>query len=184
MAKLRKRNTWSSKDSIKYLKREEWEKLRDSIDNYRDKLIISLLYSTGMRVGEFTKLKVEDIDFPERFISVPAENTKTRETRTIFVPREVLSDVTAYLKLEKKKGRIFDLTTRRIQQLLNKYSTRAGAVCVPHTLRHSHITHALLNKVPITAVQKQVGHKRLTTTQIYSDLAPEQVRQAYEKVEV
>lgn len=96
MAKLRKRNTRSSKDSIKYFKREEWKKLRGSIDNYRDKLIISLLYSTGMRVGEFTKLKVEDIDFPETFISVPAENTKTRETRTIFVPREVLSDVTIF----------------------------------------------------------------------------------------
>ncbi|GAI13303.1 unnamed protein product, partial [marine sediment metagenome] len=52
----------------------------------------------------------------------------------------------------------------------------------PHTLRHTHIVHALLDKVPITAVQKQVGHKRLTTTQIYSDLAPEQVKEAYDKV--
>ena len=135
-----------------------------------------------MRVGEFSKLRVEDIDFPERFISVPAENTKTRETRTIFVPREVLSDIRAHLRLEKKKnGRIFDLTTRRIQQLLKKYSNRAGVVCTPHTLRHTHITHALLNKIPITAVQKQVGHRRLTTTQIYSDFAPEQIREAYER---
>ncbi|MBA7490494.1 Tyrosine recombinase XerD [subsurface metagenome] len=179
MAKIQKRNF---KDSIKYLKKEEWDKLRVSIDNYRDKLIITLLYSTGMRVGEFTKLRVEHIDFSERFIRIPPENSKTGEGRTIFVPQEVLNDIRAYLKLEKtKKGRIFDLTTRRIQQLLKKYSSRAGVACTPHTLRHTYITHALLNKVPITAVQKQVGHKRLTTTQIYSDLAPEQVRQAYEK---
>jgi len=135
-----------------------------------------------MRVGEFTKLRVEDIDFSERFIRIPAENTKTKEARTICVPQEVLNDIKAYLKVEKtKKGRIFEVTPRRIQQLLKKYSTRAGVEAMPHTLRHTHVVHSLLDKVPITAVQKQVGHKRLTTTQIYSDLAPEQVRQAYER---
>lgn len=171
----------SFKDSIKYLKKEEWDRLRGSIDSYRDKLIVTLLYATGMRVGEFTKLEVQDIDFPERFIRIPRENTKTKTGRTVFVPWEVLNDLKAYLKLEKrKKGRIFDLTTRRIQQLLKKYSARAGVEATPHTLRHSHIVHNLLERVPITAIQKQVGHKRLTTTQIYSDLAPEQVRAAYE----
>jgi len=60
--------------------------LRSSIDSYRDKLIVTLLYSTGMRVGEFTKLRVEDIDFSERFIRIPPENSKTGEGRTIFVP--------------------------------------------------------------------------------------------------
>lgn len=172
----------SFKDSIKYLKKEEWDKLRSSIDNYRDKLIITLLYSTGMRVGEFTKLKVEDIDFEERFIRIPEENSKTKTARTVFVPREVLNDLRGYLRLEKKKkDRIFEISSRRVQQLLKKYSVRAAVKATPHTLRHTHVVHSLLNKVPITAVQKQVGHKRLTTTQIYSDLAPEQVRQAYEK---
>ena len=95
----------SFKNSIKYLRREDWEKLRGSVDNYRDKLIITVLYATGMRVGEFTKLKVEDLDFEERFIRVPAENTKTKTARTVFVPREILNDLRAYLKLEKKKKR-------------------------------------------------------------------------------
>jgi len=181
MAKIRKLNIQSFKNSIKYLKKEEWEKLRGSIDNYRDKLIITLLYATGMRVGEFTKLKIQDIDFEERFIRIPAENTKTKEGRTIFVPREVLNDLKGYLKLEKKKkGRIFDLTTRRVQQLLKKYSEKAGIEATPHTLRHTHIVHSLLDKVPIVAVKRQVGHKRLTTTQIYSELAPEEIREAYE----
>ncbi len=178
MAKIQKRNF---KDSIKYLKKDEWNKLKASIDNYRDKVIITLLYSTGMRVGEFTKLEVQDIDFEERFIRIPPENTKTRTGRTIFVPWEVLNDLKAYLKLEKrKKGRIFDLTTRRIQQLIKKYSARAGVQASPHTLRHTHVVHSLLDKVPITAVQGQVGHKRLSTTQIYSKLAPEEIRAAYE----
>jgi len=96
----------------------------------------------------------------------------------------VRSEIRAYLKLTKKrKGKLFNLTPRRIQQLLKKYSEKAGVEATPHTLRHSHIVHALLNKVPITAIQKQVGHKRLTTTQVYSDFAPEQVREAYEKIE-
>ena len=84
MAKIQKRNF---KDSIKYLKKDEWDKLRGSIDNYRDKLIITLLYATGMRISEFCKLRVEDVDFGERFIRIPPENTKTREGRTIFVPQ-------------------------------------------------------------------------------------------------
>ncbi len=60
---------------------------------------MKLLYSTGMRVGELAKLKVEDIDSQERFIHIPAENAKTNTARTVIVPKEVLSDVSAYLKI-------------------------------------------------------------------------------------
>ena len=170
--------------NIKYLKREEWEELRVSIDNVRDKLIISILYATGMRVGELSKLRIEDIDFEERFIWIPWEHTKTKTARTVHIPRESLNDIKAYLKVtRRKKGLLFGLTKRRLQQLVKKYSDISGVKCSAHTLRHSHVVHALLDKVPITAVQKQVGHKLLTTTQIYSDLAPEQVREAYERRE-
>lgn len=175
-----------NRHEIKYLKKEQWHSLIESIDNYRDKLIVKLLYSTGMRVGELSKLKVEDIDFQERFIHIPAENTKTNTARTVIMQKEVLSDITAYLKIARNSPKInrkplFSLTVRRIQQLLKKYAQRANIEATPHTLRHTHIVHALLDRIPITAVQKQVGHKKLTTTQIYSNLAPEQVREAYEK---
>ena len=134
-----------------------------------------------MRVGEFTKVKIEEIDFEERLISVPAENTKTKSARVVWIPQEVLSEIKAYRKLtKKKKGRLFDLSPRRIQQILKKYSMISGIRVTPHTLRHTHIVHTLLRKVPIAAVQKQVGHGRLTTTQIHSNFAPEQVREAYE----
>ena len=169
------------KRNIKYLKREEWEELRGSIDNVRDKLIIQILYSTGIRVGELSLVRTEDIDFEEQFIRIPWEHTKTKTARTVYVPRETLSNIKAYLRItRRKKELLFGLTKRRIQQLVKKYSDKSGVACSAHTLRHTHIVHALLDKVPITAVQKQVGHKRLTTTQIYSDLAPEQVREAYQ----
>ncbi|MBA7707869.1 Tyrosine recombinase XerC [subsurface metagenome] len=78
---------------------------------------------------------------------------------------------------------MFRLKKRRIQQIMEKYSKRSGVDATCHTLRHSHVVHALQDKVNITAVQKQVGHKRLSTTAIYSDLAPEQVKEAYERRE-
>jgi len=170
-------------EEIKYLKNDEWTRLIECIDNYRDKLIVNLLYATGMRVGELTKLKVGNIDFTERFIHIPAENTKTKTARTVIVNKETLSELRAYLKLTRiKRGRVFNLSVRRIQQLIKKYSKIANITATPHTLRHTHIIHSLLSHIPITAVQKQVGHKRLTTTQIYSNLAPEQVREAYESI--
>lgn len=181
---MQKRTNRQRKGSreIKYLKKDEWLRLIALVDNYRDKLILNLLYHTGMRVGELILLEVEEIDFDERYIHIPAENTKTKTSRTVVVNREVLSDIVAYQKMAKvKKGRLFHITVRWIQQLLRGYSKKAGVGCTPHTLRHSHIVHALLNHVPMSAIQKQVGHKNLTTTQIYSDLAPEQVREAYEK---
>lgn len=169
-----------NKKEIKYLKKTEWKKLRDCIDSFRDMVIIELLYETGCRIGELAKMDMQDIDFESGFVRIPADNTKTRIGRTVFIPQAILSKVRAYLKqTKKKKGTLFGLTKRRLQQLLKKYSEKSGIKASAHTLRHSHVVHALLDKVPISAVQKQVGHKRLTTTQIYSDLAPEQVRDAY-----
>ena len=204
ITKKQKRNSLQKtfRDSIKYLKKEEWQALKESIDNVRDKIIINLLYSSGVRVGELCLMKIEEVDFSNGFIRIPKENTKTKQSRTVRIGKEILSDLKVLLRLEKrKKGYLFrsrqgkQLTTRRIEQIIHEYAERAGIqrvcgydkrnhplhVVSPHTLRHTHIVHALLDKVPITAVQKQVGHKRLTTTQIYSDLAPEQVKEAYDK---
>ncbi|MQY59270.1 MAG: tyrosine-type recombinase/integrase, partial [Clostridia bacterium] len=101
------------KRNIKYLQRAEWEKLRASIDNVRDKLIIGLLYATGVRVGELSKLRIEHIDFQENFISIPWQNTKTKTARTVYIPRESLNDIKAYLRLTKrKKGLLFALAKR------------------------------------------------------------------------
>lgn len=173
------------------------------MDCYRDKLIILFLYSTGCRVGELCRMRIEDMDFDSGFIRISGENTKTGEPRAVRAGREVLNELKAYLKVEKRKsGLLFrsrqgeGITPRHIQQIISTYARRSGTQQVygedcrgrklqavtPYTLRHTHIVHALMNKIPITAVQKQVGHKRLTTTQIYSDLAPEQVKEAYEGV--
>gem|GEM_PF-855299 len=174
-----------NKREIKYLKKEEWEKLRDSIDSFRDMVLIELLYESGCRVGELAKMDIQDIDFEAGFIYIPAENTKTKTARTVYLSEGILSKVKAYLReTRRRKGLLFKLTKRRIQQIIETHSQRSGVKCSAHTLRHSHIVHALLDKITVTAVQKQVGHKRLSTTAIYSDLAPEQVKEAYMRREI
>ena len=77
MTKKQKRNSLQKtfRDSIKYLKKEEWQALKESIDNVRDKIIINLLYSSGVRVGELCLMKIEEVDFSNGFIRIPKENT-------------------------------------------------------------------------------------------------------------
>lgn len=168
------------KREIKYLTKEQWNKLRGSIDKSRDRMIIELLYETGCRVGEIAKIDIQDIDFSGGYIRIPWQNTKTKTGRTVFVQEEILNKLRSYLREKRrKKGTLFGISKRRIQEIVQHYSKKSGVKASSHTLRHSHIVHALQDKVNITAVQGQVGHKRLETTQVYSDLAPEQVREAY-----
>ena len=176
--------------SIKYLEKGEWNRLKEVIDDTRDRLMFKLLYSSGCRVGEFTLIKVGNIDFENGYLRIPAENTKTKIGRTaVIASRELLSELKGWIKDQKKGPEDFlfhsrqgeKMTPRRVQQLLDKYATKTGIKCHPHTLRHSHVVHALQDGIPINAVQAQVGHKRLSTTEIYSKLAPKQVKEAYER---
>ena len=101
MLKKQKRNSLQKtlRDSIKYLKKEEWQALKESIDNFRDKIIINLLYSSGVRVAELCLMKIEEIDFDNGFIRIPKENTKTKQSRTVRMGKETLSDLKALLRL-------------------------------------------------------------------------------------
>lgn len=201
MRKTRRMVKKRFQDTIKYLEKHELSALFKQVDDERDGLLIRLLYNTGCRVSEMCLMRVEHIDFENGFIRIPAENTKTKQSRTVWVKKELLAELDDYL--EKKgvsEGFVFTarggrrLSSRRVQQLVHEYAVEAGIQRVyahdergrplysvtPHTLRHTHIVDALLRKVPMSIVQKQVGHKRLTTTQIYSDVAPKLVKEAYE----
>jgi len=193
-----------AEDTIKYVSEEDWQMLRAVVDVLRDRLIILFLYSTGCRVSELVAARIEDIDWEGGFIRISSASTKTRMARTARVSQEVLSDLKAYLRVQGwKAGRLFrsrgrrSITTRRVQQLVIDYAVRAGIQSVygqdskgrdlcavtAHTLRHSHIVHALARKIPLPAIQKQVGHRRLTTTQVYCNLAPHDVRRAYDEAQ-
>ena len=86
------------KREIKYLTKEQWNKLRGSIDKSRDRMIIELLYETGCRVGEIAKIDIQDIDFSGGYIRIPWQNTKTKTGRTVFVQEEILNKLRSYLR--------------------------------------------------------------------------------------
>ncbi|MEK6885327.1 MAG: site-specific integrase [Nanoarchaeota archaeon] len=173
-------------ETIKYLSKEQIKRLIDSIDNIRDKVLIKFLYSTGMRVGETVLMQVDDIRFIDNEIDIPAQNTKSKKKRTPRISIEIGNDLKAYLKeFQITKGRVFPISIRNVQYIVKKYGKKVDLNWIhPHTLRHTHIVHSLMKGVTMSAVQKQVGHVDLNTTQIYSQLSTSDVKEAYNKAGV
>lgn len=186
-------------DTIKYLTEDELHKLQKAAQSSepRDRLILQVLYDSGMRVGELVTTLIEDIDFRNRFIRIQSFRSKTKKARTVRLSEKTLDCIRSYLGT-RRNGFIFEnkgkhISTRRIEQIIIKLAEKAEieSICgvgkdgkvlrkvTPHTLRHTHIVHALMRHVPLSAVQAQVGHADIRTTQIYAALAPEQVRDAY-----
>jgi len=211
---LPKRSLKASKfgENLHYLTEENVQRLWDVIDNYEHKLMLRLIYELGCRVGEFVQIRLRHTNFLENSIFFPAENTKTKERRTSYVPQGLMNELKDYLKREgmmtRREETIKDpdayllpstqnstghITTRRWQHIFKGYIEKAGIQEVYgydnqgrplykytiHSLRHSHVRH-YVQKVPLAAVQRQVGHKSLQTTEIYLKLADEDVRKAYE----
>jgi integrase/recombinase XerD len=178
------------KGEIKYLDQDQQKQLLSVVQDIRDKLVIRMLLATGMRIEEFTLVKKEDIDEPNGFIRLLAENTKTKEARSVYVERELLNDLMAYLKMKSidagyiwrgtVRGR--PITTRALQLMVKKYGRLAGLEWLhAHTFRHTCAVNAISAGVATEAVQGQLGHKSFMTTQIYTKLAPRQVADAFRR---
>lgn len=184
-------------DTIKYLTEEQINKFLLNVkqtedqNRQRNRLIFEMLVSTGMRINEFSLIKVSDINFTECFINVPFENTKTKKRRTCRIKKELLLDLKDFLMSNNiKSGFIFrnkenkPLSTRYYQKLCDKYSLKELPFKPhPHTFRHTHIILALNKGVPMNAVQQQVGHMDLRTTTIYSKLAGIDIIKGYDGFE-
>ena len=188
------------KDNIKYLPRNEMDlllnhiKLKDIMHRKRNHLMFSLLLSMGCRITEFTLIEIKHIDFSIGLIKIPAENTKTKQSRSVRVNPGILLDLKDYIHTNNiKNGYLFrnkqnmPITPRNYNDLLKKYydDIKDKLTFKPHchTFRHSHVVYALDNKVPMPAIMKQVGHIRLTTTQIYADIAGSHVKEMYKEVD-
>lgn len=192
-------------DTIKYIAFDDWVKFiqfvkeLDDPNRFRNRLIFELLISTGMRIQEFSLIKVSDLDFKSSMINVPFENTKTKKRRTARVKRSLMLDLKEFLSQNMiKSGYIFrnqqnkPISTRYYQKIFDKYFLHPDLekrdIVLdfkphPHTFRHCHIVYALQNNVPINAVMAQVGHLSMKTTEIYSKLAGVDVAKGYEGVE-
>ena len=158
---------------------DEVRALIGSADTEKSKLIISLLYSSGLRVSELVNLKVSDINSQDGTGWV--RRGKGGKDRLIIISPTLVKGLYEYLE-GRSNQYIFSkekpLTTRNIQKIIKLTSKRAGIQkkVTPHTLRHSFATHLLENGTDIRIIQTMLGHSSLSTTQVYTHISSEQLK--------
>lgn len=171
--------------------------LKNTIFGIRDRAILELLYGTGIRVGELVNLNICNIDLYEKTIIVFGKGSKERilplgnpsiraiqeylTSRNLFEKKIFVNknDLEA-LFLNRLGGR---LTARSIRRIIIKYMKMAGLnkKISPHVLRHSFATHLLGGGADLRSVQELLGHKSLSTTQIYTHITKERLKTIYKK---
>lgn len=161
------------------MSQEEILNLIEATDNRKSRLIVSLLYSSGLRVSELVNLKVDDLNLKEKLGWVRrGKGSKDR----LFTISESLSEELAKYLDKKENTYVFSkekpLTTRNIQKIIKGARLKAGITkkVTPHTLRHSFATHLLEQGTDIRVIQAVLGHSSLNTTQIYTHISNEQLK--------
>ena len=147
----------------------------------RDRAILETLYGTGIRLGEAARADVSDLDLRERVLLV--RNGKGRKDRLVPVPGRAASALDAYLTQARPElARRFDpalflsrfgvrLQAQGMRVMIEKHGRAVGLTLTPHGLRHACATHLLQGGASIRQVQELLGHRRLTTTALYTRVA-------------
>lgn len=161
----------------------------------RDKAILETLYSTGIRVSELAGLDAADVDFHRGLVKVKGKGKKERllpvgnhalhaiqsylDKKNSELSRHTLNRDNQALFLNNRGGR---LTERSVARMLEKYIKKAGMNpgISPHTFRHSFATHLLDRGADLRSVQELLGHASLSTTQIYTHVTTERLKQVYD----
>ncbi|MCX6791939.1 MAG: tyrosine-type recombinase/integrase [Candidatus Gottesmanbacteria bacterium] len=190
--------------SIKFLEREQVERLLQmpeisKADGLRDKAILETLFSTGLRVSELTNLNRDQINFDRREFGVIG---KGRRPRVVFLSESAVEWLQRYLAnrtdesialfiryagkkpdADDKNGESFRLTPRSVQRLVEKYvkKARLPIKITPHGLRHSFATDLLTGGADLRAIQEMLGHKNVSTTQIYTHITNPQLKEIHNK---
>ncbi len=162
-----------------------------SVEALRDRAILELFFSTGLRVSELASLN-RDLDLSKDEFSIRGKGEKVR---VVFLSEEAKDAIKKYLKarkdmdepmfvqMSKKKSRSesLRLTPRSIERLVKHYAIKAGISkkVTPHVIRHSFATDLLQNGADIRSVQMMLGHANIATTQIYTHVTDTQLRQVH-----
>lgn len=183
----------------KFLTEETTDKVllspeEDEQSGPRDRAILETIYSAGLRVSECVQLDLQDINLDDNVLLVRG---KGKKERLAFLGESALKAIKNWLderqKLLKARGKETEavfinkfgtrLTTRSVGRLLAKYLRQLGlsGQASPHTLRHSFATHLLDRGAEIRSVQELLGHRSLTTTQIYTHLTTQRLQESYRK---
>ena len=165
----------------------------------RDRAILETLYSTGIRVSELVGLNEEDVDFYGGMIKVQGKGKKERlapiGSYAIKAIKEYVNSSSEHRRAGKKKKSLnrnaplflnkfgSRLSSRSVARLLDKYLKMTGInlLTSPHTFRHSFATHILDKGADLRSVQELLGHSNLSTTQIYTHVTTERLKQIYDK---
>jgi len=182
----------------KCLDLEQVQKLLDAPEDNdllgaRDKAMLEILYSSGIRVSELVELEMSDLDLQEGILRVRGKGRKDRLTP---IGSQAIKAVQRYFELRSADARnpgtatqrVFlnkhgePLSTRSVRRKLDKYLVEAGLDpgISPHTLRHSFATHLLNNGADLRSVQELLGHQSLSPTPIYTHLTTSRVKQVYD----
>ncbi|MEJ8542874.1 site-specific tyrosine recombinase/integron integrase [Methanothermobacter wolfeii] len=191
-----------TKSLPKSLSEEDVRKLIDAVEvsddgselhvfiRTRDRLILSLLYSSGLRVSELVSLRINDIDLQDRTIRIRGKGDKDRIVLFDENTRHLLEDYLQKRVYESDYlflNRFGDpLTPRYVQMMIKNYARKAGInkKVTPHILRHSFATHLLKNGVDIRAIQQLLGHSNLSTTQIYTSVDMQTLKNVYDRAKL
>jgi len=199
----------SSERQITFLTEEELEHLLNqpdssTIQGIRDKAILNLLFSTGLRVSEASNLKKDQINLEKKEFSIKGKGGKIR---VVFMDNPSKDAIKKYLDVRKDESeylflsyghtnsqmkivnciqsgklKISPITPRSIQRMIHKYALQAGITkdVTPHTMRHSFATDLLMNGADLRAVQSLLGHSSVTTTQIYTHVTDQHLQDVHE----
>lgn len=156
----------------------------------RDKAIMELLYSSGLRVSELVSLRIRDVDLGQGILRVLGKGKKERLVPVTPQAMEAISDY-LFLRAARKESlsplflnlKGARLTTRAIEYMLEELATGAGVFrrITPHMLRHSFASHLLENGMNIRYLQSMLGHSNLSTTEIYTHLSIQELKKVYQK---
>lgn len=190
--------------SIKFLEREQIDRLLNqpeisTNEGMRDKAILETLFSTGLRVSELVKLNRDQINLERKEFGVIG---KGRRSRLVFLSDGAAQWLERYLKTRDddltplfvryrgkkpdegdRNGESLRLSARSVERLVEKYvrKARLPIKITPHGLRHSFATDLLSNGADLRAIQEMLGHKNISTTQIYTHVTNPQLRAVHER---
>lgn len=175
----------------KYLKEDELKSLLEAPRRMRDRLIIKLMYETGMRVGELAALTIGDVDLESGEITIQRAKRHEEGRKVPIVnswTKMMLRDYIGTRKTRKdplfvsnKRG---PLSRRQVERLVSNYAEDAGIEKDkrhPHVLRHTHAVHALKSGIDLRTLQQNLGHSSIEVTAIYLTMDIDDRKEQYSK---